>query len=262
MSGVGAPAARRMDPPVAIRTAQPTVNRTALTRGELGRLGAMGLVIAMLNVAGWGIFLFSIAPRHFQFRGLGLGLGVAVTAWTLGARHAFDADHISAIDNTTRKLMAEGRRPLATGFFFALRHSSIIMAAGAGLAVAARAVFGAVLHPASGYPTLRGVIGTCLAATFLYLIAALNLVVAAGILNVFLGIPRGLFDEGQLERQLQARGLMYRFLGRFMRSITKTWHMLFVGVAFALGFDTATEVLLLAATTSGATEGHPSSTIL
>src|SRR5260370_6923075 len=128
MSGVGAPAARRRDSPVAIRTAQPTVNRTALTRGELGRLGAMGLVIAMLNAAGWGIFLFSIAPRHFRFRGLGLGLGVAVTAWTLGARHAFDADHISAIDNTTRKLMAEGRRPPATGFFFAPGPSPILTA--------------------------------------------------------------------------------------------------------------------------------------
>src|SRR5260370_13354006 len=257
MSGVGAPAARRMDPPVAIRTAQPTVNRTALTRGELGRLGAMGLVIAVLSVEGWGIFLFSIAPGHFQCRGLGVGLGVAVTAWTVVARHAFEADHISAIDNTTRKLMAEGRRPLATGFFFALGHSSIIMAAGAGLAVAARAVFGAVVNPASGYQTLGGVIGTSLAATFLYLIAALNLVVAAGILKVFLGIRRGLFDEEELERQLQARGLMYRFLGRFMRSITKTWHMLFVGVVFGLGFDTATEVLLLAATAAAATEGLP-----
>ena len=98
---------------------------------------------------GWGIFIFAIAPHHFRFKGLGLGVGVALTAWTLGARHAFDADHISAIDNTTRKLMSDGRRPLGTGFFFALGHSSIIMVVGVGLSMAARAVFGAVVTPES-----------------------------------------------------------------------------------------------------------------
>src|ERR1017187_7567484 len=155
--------------------------RAALTRREWGRFGAMALAVLALNVAGWGIFIFAIAPHHFRFKGLGLGVGVALTAWTLGARHAFDADHISAIDNTTRKLMADGRRPLGTGFFFALGHSSIIVAVGAGLAIAARAVFGAVVDPTSGYERLAGVIGTSMAATFLYLIAALNLVVLAGI---------------------------------------------------------------------------------
>jgi high-affinity nickel-transport protein len=217
----------------------------------------MGLVVAALNVGGWGIFAFAVAPHHFQFRGLGLGLGVALTAWTLGARHGFDADHISAIDNTTRKLMADGRRPLATGFFFALGHSSIIMVAGAGLAIAARAVFGAVISPASGYETLGGVVGTSLAAAFLYLIAALNLVVLAGIVKVFQGMRQGRYDEEELERQLQARGLMWRFFGRFMRAITKSRHMFFVGLVFGIGFDTATEVLLLAATAAAATQGLP-----
>jgi high-affinity nickel-transport protein len=242
---------------LATRIARPDRNRSRLTRGERGRLTAMGLVVLALNLGGWGIFAFAIAPHHFQFRGLGLGLGVALTAWTLGARHAFDADHISAIDNTTRKLMADGRRPLATGFFFALGHSSIIMVVGAGLAIAARAVFGVIVDPNSGYETLGGVVGTSLAATFLYLIAALNLVVLAGILKVFRGIRQGLFDEEELERQLQARGLMYRFFGRFMRSITRTWHMFPVGVVFGIGFDTATEVLLLAATAAAATQGLP-----
>ncbi len=240
-----------------VPTAPPEVDPGAVTRSEWGRLSAMGLVIVVLNAGGWGIFLFAITPHHFRFRGLGLGLGVAVTAWTLGARHAFDADHISAIDNTTRKLLADGCRPLGTGFFFALGHSSIIMAAGAGLAIAARAFFGTVVDPASGYETLGGVIGTSLAAAFLYLIAALNLVVLTGILKVFLQMRRGLFDEEELERQLRARGLMYRFFGRFMRSITRTWHMFFVGAAFGIGFDTATEVLLLAATAAAATQGLP-----
>jgi high-affinity nickel-transport protein len=228
-----------------------------LTGTEWIRLSSIGLVVLALNVFGWGIFVFAIAPHHFEFKGLGLGLGVALTAWTLGARHAFDADHISAIDNTTRKLMADGKRPLGTGFFFALGHSSIIMAVGVGLSIAVRAVFGALVDPHSGYETLGGVIGTSMAATFLYLIAALNLVVLAGILKVFRGMRRGLFDEEELERQLQSRGLMYRFFGRWMRSITKTWHMYFVGIVFGIGFDTATEVLLLAATAAAATEGLP-----
>ncbi|MGO9557950.1 MAG: HoxN/HupN/NixA family nickel/cobalt transporter [Acidimicrobiales bacterium] len=231
--------------------------RSALTGAERVRLGSIGLVVLGLNALGWGIFVFAIAPHRFEFRGLGLGLGVALTAWTLGARHAFDADHISAIDNTTRKLMADGGRPLGTGFFFALGHSSIIMAVGVGLSVAARAVFGAVVNPHSGYETLGGVIGTSMAATFLYLIAALNLVVLAGILKVFRGMRQGLYDEEELERQLQSRGLMYRFFGRWMRSITKTWHMYFVGIVFGIGFDTATEVLLLAATAAAATQGLP-----
>jgi high-affinity nickel-transport protein len=217
----------------------------------------MGGVVIALNVLGWAIFVFAIAPHNFQFKGLGLGFGVALTAWTLGVRHAFDADHISAIDNTTRKLMADGGRPLATGFFFALGHSMIMLVVGVGLSVAARAVFGAVVNPDSGFETFGGVVGTGLAATFLYLIAVLNLVVLVGILKVFRQMRRGLFDEAELERQLQARGLMWRFFGRFMRSITKTWHMFFVGIAFGIGFDTATEVLLLAATAAAATQGLP-----
>ena len=217
----------------------------------------MGFVIATINVLGWGIFIFAIQPRHFHYKGLGLGLGVALTAWTLGARHAFDADHISAIDNTTRKLMSDGRRPLATGFFFALGHSSIIMIVGTGIALAAKAVFGAVVDPSSGYAAVGGVVGTSLAAGFLYLIALLNIVVLSGIVKVFRGMRRGQFDEEELERQLQARGLMWRFFGRWMRSITKTWHMYFVGLVFGIGFDTATEVLLLAATAAAATQGLP-----
>jgi high-affinity nickel-transport protein len=217
----------------------------------------MALAIVALNVAGWGIFVFAIQPHHFRYAGLGLGAGVAFTAWTLGARHAFDADHISAIDNTTRKLMSDGNRPLATGFFFALGHSTILLVVGTALAVAAKAVFGAVVSPGSGYETIGGVIGTSMAAGFLYLIAALNVVVLAGIAKVFRGLRAGRFDEAELERQLQARGMMWRFFGRFMGSITKTWHMFFVGLIFGIGFDTATEVLLLAATAAAATQGLP-----
>ncbi len=236
---------------------RPRALRGALTPAEWARTATMALVIVALNGLGWGIFVFAILPHHFRYTGLGLGLGVALTAWTLGARHAFDADHISAIDNTTRKLMSDGRRPLATGFFFALGHSAIIVVVGVGLGIAAKTVFGAVVSPSSGYETIGGVVGTSLAAAFLYLIAALNVVVLAGIVKVFHGLRAGRYDEDELERQLQARGLMWRFFGRFMGAITRTRHMFVVGLVFGIGFDTATEVLLLAATAAAATQGLP-----
>ena len=234
------------------------MSRASLLRpGELGRLAAMAAVILALNAAGWGVFVFSVLPRHLHYQGLGVGLGVAITAWTLGARHAFDADHISAIDNVTRKLMSDGKRPLGTGSCFALGHSTIIVAIGAGIALAARAVFGAVVDPSSTYETMGGMVGTLLAASFLYLIAALNLVVLAGIARIFRDMRRGRYSEEELERQLQARGLMYRFFGRFMRTINHSWQMVFVGLAFGIGFDTATEVVLLTAAVYAATSGLP-----
>jgi nickel/cobalt transporter (NiCoT) family protein len=229
----------------------------ALRPREMGRLAGMAAVILALNGAGWGVFVVSVLPHQFRYEKLGVGLGVAVTAWTLGLRHAFDADHISAIDNVTRKLMSDGKRPLGTGFCFALGHSAIIVAIGGAIALAARAVFGAVVDPGSVYETLGGTVGTLLAASFLYLIAALNLVVLAGIARIFREMRRGRYSEEELERQLQARGLMYRFFGRFMRSINHSWQMFFVGMVFGIGFDTATEVVLLTATVYAATSGLP-----
>ena len=212
---------------------------------------------------GWGIYVLYVMPHHFDYkgeggsRGLGVGLGVAITAWFLGFRHAFDADHISCIDNTTRKLMADGKRPLGTGFFFSFGHSTVVVAVGVGITFAARAVFGAVVNPNSAYETAGGAIGTLLSAGFLYLIAVLNLIVLAGIFKVFREMRNGTYNEEQLEAQLQARGLMYRFFGRFMRSINHTWQLYFVGLVFGIGFDTATEVVLLAATAYAAIQGLP-----
>jgi high-affinity nickel-transport protein len=221
-----------------------------------------GFILAV-NAAGWGIYVLYVMPHHFDYKGaggtqgLGVGLGVAVTAWFLGFRHAFDADHIACIDNTTRKLMADGKRPLGTGFFFSSGHATVVMAVGAGITIAARAVFGAMVSPDSGYETAGGTIGTVLSAGFLYLIAVLNLIVLAGIVQVFRRMRAGEYDEQQLEAQLQARGLMYRFFGRFMKSVNHTWQLYFVGLVFGIGFDTATEVVLLSATAYAAIQGLP-----
>jgi nickel/cobalt transporter (NiCoT) family protein len=234
-----------------------------LTGREWGRLALMLGFILAINIAGWGIYVLCVMPHHVDYRGLGgsrglgVGLGVAITAWFLGFRHAFDADHISCIDNTTRKLMADGKRPLSSGFFFSFGHSTIVVAVGVGITLAARAVFGAVVNPDSAYETAGGTAGTLVSAGFLYLIAVLNLIVLAGIFQVFRDMRHGTYSEQELEAQLQARGLMYRFFGRFMRSINHTWQLYFVGLVFGIGFDTATEVVLLAATAYAAIQGLP-----
>jgi high-affinity nickel-transport protein len=238
--------------------------RDALTAPEWGRLTAMFAFILAVNIAGWGIFVLYVLPHHFDYQGvggaapgLGVGLGVAITAWFLGFRHAFDADHISCIDNTTRKLMADGKRPLGSGFFFSFGHSTVVTGVGVGITFAAKAVFGAVVNPDSAYETAGGTIGTLLSASFLYLIAVLNLIVLAGIFKAFREMRNGSYNEEQLEAQLQARGLMYRFFGRFMRSVNHTWQLYFVGIVFGIGFDTTTEVVLLAATAYAAIQGLP-----
>ncbi len=213
--------------------------------------------ILALNAAGWGVFAIAVLPHHLRYSGLGIGLGVAFTAWTLGARHAFDADHIAAVDNSTRKLIADGQRPLGTGVFFALGHSTVMMVVGVGLTLAARSVFHAVVRPPSVFETTSGTIGTIVSAAFLWLIAALNLIVLAGIARVFRDLRRGAYDEAELDAQLLSRGLIYRFFGRWMGAINHTWHMFPVGVVFGIGFDTGTEVLLLAGTAAAATQRLP-----
>jgi len=219
----------------------------------------MFAVIAALHIIGFGIFILFVVPDHYR----GLGIGVGVTAYTLGLRHAFDADHISAIDNTTRKLMNErwnvkgSKRPLSVGYYFSLGHSTIVIAIGAGIVIAEKAVYGAVSNNNSSLEQFGGVFGTIVSASFLYLIALLNIVILAGIAKVFRAMRRGTYDEAELERQLANRGLMNRVFGKRMRAITKEWQMYPVGVVFGMGFDTATEVVLLATTALLATQSLP-----
>jgi nickel/cobalt transporter (NiCoT) family protein len=225
--------------------------RTVLSPSEWVRVGGMSATIVILHLLGWGVFIFAILPAHFK----ALGIGVAVTAYTLGLRHAFDADHISAIDNTTRKLMSEGKRPLSVGFWFSLGHSTIVFALGIGLTIAARAVFHSVSNPHSPLETFGGVVGTSVSGAFLYLIAAINIVVLTGIVKAFRDLRSGHYDEAEVERHLQSRGVMNRVFGRMTRTITAPVQMYPVGMLFGLGFDTATEIALLA-TTAGAAESR------
>jgi high-affinity nickel-transport protein len=215
-----------------------------LTPAERRRTGLMFLSIAVLHIVGFGVFIAFVVPSHYK----GLGIGVAGLAYSLGLRHAFDADHISAIDNTTRKLMSEGKRPLSIGYWFSLGHSTIVVAIGVAVVVAEKAVYGAVSNHNSSLEQFGGVFGTLVSAGFLYLIALLNVVILAGILRVFRSMRHGDYDEAELERQLNNRGLMSRVFGRWMKTIDREWKIYPVGVVFGMGFDTATEVALLATT--------------
>jgi high-affinity nickel-transport protein len=233
--------------------------KASLSPNDWRRTRWMFASILLLHLIGFGIFILFVVPGHYK----GLGIGVSILAYTLGSRHAFDADHISAIDNTTRKLMNDrvdvpgARRPLSVGYWFSLGHSTIVVAIGAGLVIAEKAVYGAVSHNGSTLEQFGGVFGTLVSATFLFLIALLNIVILVGILKVFNSMRNGSYDEAELERQLNNRGLMFRFFGKWMKSITKEWQMYPVGVVFGLGFDTATEVALLATTALLAAKALP-----
>ena len=224
-----------------------------LSRRERWSLAGVAATVLALNVCGWGVFLALILPQHFPL----LGVGIAVTAYTLGMRHAFDADHIAAIDNTTRKLMNEHQRPLSVGFWFSLGHSTIVFLLGVGLTFAAREIFGAVTNPNSALESFGGIFGTMVSGVFLYLIAILNLVILFGIVQVFRRMRQGTYREAEIEAQLNARGFMNRIFGRLMRTIRRPTSMYPVDVLFGLGFDTATEIALLAATAGAAAAALP-----
>jgi high-affinity nickel-transport protein len=225
-----------------------------LTAGQKRTLYLMIGVVVLLHVLGFVTLFALVAPQHFGLGKAGVfTIGIGVTAYTLGLRHAFDADHISAIDNTTRKLMAEGKRPLSVGFWFSLGHSSIVFALAFLISVGVRALDGPVKNDSSTLHQVTNWIGTLVSGCFLYVIAALNVVILLGILKVFREMKSGRYDEAALEEQLQQRGLMNRFLGRLTRSVTKPQQMYPIGLLFGLGFDTATEVaLLVIAGTAGA----------
>ncbi len=224
----------------------------AFTGAERVRLLGLAAAVAALNVVGWSLFVWY--SRHsVALAGLG------TLAYAFGLRHAFDADHIAAIDNTTRKLLQDGKRPLATGFFFSLGHSTVVLGLVCGLAFATSSVDARL-------PLLQrygGAVGTGVSGTFLWLIGLLNLIVLVDVLRIVRELRAGRYDGERLERRLLDRGLMSRFFGGRLAGRIRSSRQLYpIGFLFGLGFDTASEVGLLALSAGVATSQVPLPAVL
>ena len=216
------------------------------------RVAALYLLLGFANVAAWGWAL--VAFRHFP-----LLLGTALLAYGLGLRHAIDADHIAAIDNVTRKLMHEGKRPVGVGFFFSLGHSTVVVLASVAIAATAMALNTRL----AAWRSLGGVIGTTLSAVFLLTIAAINLVVLVSVYRTFHHARKhGQYFEEELNALLAGGGLLARAFRPMFAMIRRSWHMYPLGLLFGLGFDTATEIALLGISAAEAARGMPIWTIL
>ncbi len=239
-----------------------TAVRAAVTRREWASLGGMAAAVVLLNVVGWSLLAAAVG-HHFHVSQTKLfGFGTGVLAYTLGVRHAFDADHIAAIDNTTRKLVGDGKRPLGVGFFFSLGHSSIVVALAVALNFGVRALDLQVSNQGSGLHGATTLVGTSVSGTFLLLIGLLNLFVLVSITKLYRQMRSGRYDAAELDRQLDKRGMMNRLLGGTAGRIDTSWKMYPVGVLFGLGFDTATEVALLVLAGSAVVGGLPFYAIL
>jgi high-affinity nickel-transport protein len=240
---------------------------------ERRSLWGMGGFIVLLHLVGFGVLFGLVLPRHLPLGGghQVFGLGVGILAYTFGLRHAFDADHIAAVDNTTRKLLADRasapnpaaqRRPLSVGFWFSLGHSTIVFLLALFLSLGVKTLAGQVANGASTLHSVTSVIGTSVSGVFLWIIAALNLVVLVGIVKIFRRLRSGEFDEQELEDQLAKRGLMNRLLAGLTKSVRKPAHIYPVGLLFGVGFDTATEVGLLVIAGGAAVSNLPFYSIL
>jgi nickel/cobalt transporter (NiCoT) family protein len=224
-------------------------------RGERIRLVLFYAAIALIHVVGWGLLL-SIAPQYPALLGLG-GL-----AYSFGLRHAFDADHISAIDNTTRKLLQDRKRPVGVGFFFSLGHSSVVFLIALGLGFAVRIVMDGVVADDGNLRNIGGMVGTGVSGLFLLLIGVLNLIILLDIFGVFRRMRRGEYDRVTLEEHLVTGGVLTRAFRKLFAVITDSWQMYPIGFLFGLGFDTASEVALLAISAGAASQGLPFTAII
>ena len=248
--------------PMAEPTSRMARIRQSLSPAEWTRVGGMVAAVVGLNVVGWAMLAAAVGGHYKITSTEVFGFGTGILAYTLGMRHAFDADHIAAIDNTTRKLVNEGKRPLSVGFFFSLGHSSIVFGMAMLLNFGIRALDQQVKDDNSGLHNVTGIIGTTVSGTFLYVIAILNIIILTGILRVFREMRAGRYDDEELEEQLTKRGLMNRFFGPLGRRIDTPWKMYPLGALFGLGFDTATEVTLLVLAGSAVVSGLPFYAIL
>lgn len=219
------------------------------TRGKV--LGIYS-VLLVFNGAAW--LWAVVAFRHFPVL-----LGTAFLAYSFGLRHAVDADHIAAIDNVTRKLMQEGKRPVAAGFMFSLGHSTVVLLGSAAIAWTTLAL----QHRMDSWRSIGGVAGTLLSTLFLFGIAAVNLVVLHSVCRTFAKVRQGQpYVEEDLDLLLGSRGLLARLFRPVFRMITRSWHMYPLGFLFGLGFDTATEIGVLGISAGEASKGLPVWSIL
>jgi nickel/cobalt transporter (NiCoT) family protein len=197
------------------------------------RVAAIYALLAIANIGAW---IWAIAAFIHQ----PVLLGTAVLAYSLGLRHAIDADHIAAIDNVTRKLMQEGQRPAAVGFFFALGHSAVVVVASVAVALTAN-----VLDKFASYREIGGIIGTSASALFLFIIAIANLAVLSSVYRAFQLAQSGApMKEEQIDTLLEQRGWLSRLFKPLFRFVSKSWHLFPIGLLFALGFETASEITL------------------
>ncbi len=221
-------------------------------KGLKARVTGIYAFLIALNIAAW---IWAYVVLHDQ----PVLMGTAFLAYTFGLRHAVDADHIAAIDNVTRKLMQQGQRPVAVGFFFALGHSAVVVALSVAVAFAATEV-------ATSFESLKqigGVVGTGVSALFLFAIAAVNVILLVSVVKTFQAVKRGQpFAEEDFDILLNSRGLLARIFRPVFGIVTKSWHMFPVGFLFGLGFDTATEVALFGISAAEAAHGGSVSTIL
>jgi len=206
----------------------------------------MAAVVTSLNAVGWGVLLLVVVPQGLAVGNAGMfGAGLGVTAFLLGVRHAFDADHIAAVDNATRTLVGGGRPALSAGFWFSLGHSSVVFGLSLLLALGVRALAGPVADPDSSLRQTLGLVGAGVAGTFLLVVGLANLGSLVGIVRLLRGARSGSLDEDALEHHLHHHGVVARLLSRFTRRVAAPWHLYPVGLLMGLGLDTATQVALL-----------------
>ena len=224
-------------------------------RGERVRLGLFYGAVALLHVVGWGLLLATAS----QYSAL---IGIGGLAYSFGLRHAFDADHISAIDNTTRKLLQDGKRPVGVGFFFSLGHSTVVFLIAMLLGFAVRAIVQSVVSDDGQLRNIGGLIGTSVSGVFLVLIGVLNLIILLDIIGIYRRMRRGEYTRTTLEEHLVSGGVLTRLFKRLFAVITDSWQMYPIGFLFGLGFDTASEVALLAISAGAASQGLPFAAVI
>ena len=212
----------------------PSSESDAGLTGLRGRIAGIYGLLILANLAAW-IWAF------VAFAGQPVLVGTAVLAYSLGLRHAIDADHIAAIDNVTRKLMQEGKRPVAVGFFFALGHSTVVVLASLAVALTANALSDEL----ASYRVIGGVVGTSASALFLFIIAIANLIVLRGVYRAFRLVERNeAVSEESIDALLHQRGWLARLFSPLFRFVSESWHLYPIGLLFAFGFETASEISL------------------